>query len=157
MTLFHESPLSTLGLQTRLRSFLRRLSHSVVYRFLWNKMTHYRVHKDIPLDSFLSLLYPVQTLAPPHAEIHVDTLQPTHRFSKPSLPFRFSEYNVSIISHISHEFYMSTRLMILDLITLIILGERTNYASSCNWLHCFVIDCLLGPNVLLRTACSLSM
>jgi hypothetical protein len=40
-----------------------------------------------------------------------------------SSPFRFSNQNIVRISHLSHACYISTHLILLDLITLIIFGE----------------------------------
>jgi len=68
----------------------------------------YHVHNRPPIVPIQSEMIPVQTFLPYFSYIHSNIIFPfTHRSSKRSLPFSFSNQNIVCISHLSHACYMA--------------------------------------------------
>jgi hypothetical protein len=73
---------------------------------------HYLVHKGPPSDPILNQMNPVHIITPYLSKI---------------------SFNIIVPSHLYHEFYWSTHLIVLDSVTLIVSGEgyhlRTQFSS----------------------------
>jgi len=114
-------------------------SHSASQEILWNPKVRYLVHNNPPLVPILNHMHLVYNLPSYFPKIHSNIIFPsTTRFSKRSLPFRFSDQNIVRLSHPSYVCYMSRPSHILDLITLIIFSEAFKLRTP----HCAVFSIL---------------
>jgi hypothetical protein len=69
---------------------------------------HYRVHKLPQQDTVLRQMNPVHTYISYFSKIHLNIVLPfTPRSPKQSLSFRYPDWNVICISHLSHACYFA--------------------------------------------------
>jgi hypothetical protein len=82
----------------------------------------------------LNQMHPVHTLLHYLPNIHSNITPSTPRSSEWSFPFRYSDWKLVWMSHLSHTCCMSANLIILGLITKIMFGEAYKLSSSslCN-------------------------
>jgi len=106
------------------------------------------------IGSYLSQMNPVHNLPPYFPKIHSNIIFSfTPRFSKSSLPFRFSDQNCVCIFHFPTCATCPATHVLLNSITGIIFGEVYKLLSSslCRDLQHPAISTPLGPNILLST------
>ena len=123
-------------------------------RILRNSKVHYRIHKRPSPFPILRQLDPVHNTTSHFLKIHLNIIFPfTSGFPKWSLSFRFPHPNPVHTSPLPHTRYMPVHLILLDFITLKILGAQYRSLSSSLYSprHSPVTSSLLGPNILLNT------
>src|SRR5215471_11386544 len=120
----------------------------------------YRTHKCPPPVPIPSQLHPVPTTSSNFLKVHLNIiLPPTSGSPQWPLSLRFPHQHPVHPSLLPHTRHMPAHLILLDLTTRTILGEKYRFFSSslCNFLHSPVTSSLLGPNTLLNTLFSNSL
>ena len=107
-------------------------------RILWVPKVHYRIHKSPLTLPVLSQSNRIHTSPTHFLEICFNiTLPSTLRSPKFSVPFSFPDKNLVCTSHLPLRATFPAHLILLDLITQIIFGEKYRSLSSslCSFLH----------------------
>jgi len=108
-----------------------RSANQEIPHLLWNPKVHYHVHNNLPLVSILSQLHLVHTFSPYFPKIHSDVILPsTPRSSECSLPFRLSDQILYAFLISPTHATRPAHSTLLDLLTLIIIGETYKLWSS---------------------------
>jgi hypothetical protein len=82
------------------------------------------------VDPVLNQLNSVRKLTPYFFKIHFNIIFPLSLdLQYGFVPFKFSDYNFVCISDLYHACYMPSCLIFLNVITLIISGEKYNYKA----------------------------